>query len=184
MEEFGTNDFRDIKNIYAIVSDPLFDPFEKKLNTFIGFVKNNDLPNILATNPCRFLRKVSSLALSNEPFVLNANKITHTIGFAHFILRGVDAGKDADFGFIDENGNKKPLIKRLKGKARNVVLTTSALPSNKLVFYLDSDLGVTKFSSLEADCKLSSPGYGIIDLGWEYSGGNDWNDYEIRVLHR
>lgn len=182
--DIGVNDFNDVKNVYAIVSDPLFDKLEKKLTDFIDFIRNNDLNNAIKINPCRVSRKVGSWNLSQSPFQLNANTIIHDKGFADFILVSVDAGANANFGILNPDGSKQAIINDLKGQTQNIVLNTVSVNENEIVFYLDSDLGVTKYSNRASDCRLSSSSYGIIDLEWEDGGDGDYNDYRIRMIHR
>jgi len=182
--DMGVNGFNDIKNVYAVISDPLFDKFEKKLTDFIDLIRNNDLSNALRINPCRVSRKVGSWNLSQNPFQLNGNIIIHDKGFADFILVSVDAGANANFGILNSDGSKQAIINNLKGKVQNIVLNTVSVNQNEIVFYLDSDLGVTKYSNKTSDCRLSSPSYAIIDLEWEDGGDGDYNDYRIRMIHR
>lgn len=78
----------------------------------------------------------------------------------------------------------KLLFNKLKGQVQNIVLNTVSVNQNEIVFYLDWDLGVNKYSNRNTDCRLSSPSYGIIDLEWEDGGDGDYNDYRIRMIHR
>lgn len=182
--EFGVSDFDKVRNVYAIISDPLFDRFERKLTDFIDFIRNNDFNNALKINPCRVSRKVGSWNLSQSPFQLSGNTLTHDKGFADFILVSFDADANANFGLLDTDGNKRAIINNLRGQRRNTVLNTVSLNQNVIVFYLDSDLGETKYSNRASDCRLSSPAFGIIDLEWEDGGDVDYNDFRIRMIHR
>lgn len=189
-EDLGVNELSEILNVYAIVADPVSDPFETRLNEFIQKGAKGDY--WLDINPCRYSRKIASFNLStysngqfdpsNLPFEVKGNQILYT-GRGHFdiILDKQDALDNASFGML-VNGKEIMLVEYIKDK-RNRVLNTVKSSETELVFILFTRN--SRLSTNTSYCRIPTQGKcREIKLEWEDGNDNDYNDYVIKIIHR
>ncbi|MBL0269346.1 MAG: hypothetical protein IPP99_11935 [Chitinophagaceae bacterium] len=74
LADFGLKGLSDLFNIYAVVCNPLEDPFETEIEEFLDRNMKND--QVHAINPCRYSIKTASYNLSSNPFTVSGNSIT------------------------------------------------------------------------------------------------------------